>query len=219
MPDSNEFEYISEKIKGQLGIQNNTAAEARARGLRQEHVLTKLRNEMQELAKTISDSNDDALTTKILEEKNQLIKKMLSGELQRRAASKPAPAAPKRPKFTVPKGATILILKAPLNFRNRPPWTLDGLDFEAIITSKTVVYGPEDICMNPTTNECTLDSLRYSPYFSGEDYFAFTLPPNDKKIPFILVPSPDVVIENSGISSNKVGEIKQFLDEVFDQID
>ena len=88
-------------------------------------------------------------------------------------------------------------------------------DFEVIVSSKDVVYDPEDVCMNPTTNECTLDGLRYSIYFSGENYFAFLLPPNTKFIPYILVPRSHVQI----VMVDEDQSIHRFLDEVFNQID
>jgi hypothetical protein len=215
MPDSNEFESIIQRIQGQLGAPNQRAAAARDRAKEQECMINKLHDEMQDLAKSIKESNDDSLKTKILEEKNQLVKKMLEKQKCGQAPKSPA-SVPKRFKFRVPKGTTILHFGKP-----SPPFgvTFDRIDFELFVTSVAVAYDPEDVCMDPTTGKCDIAGLRRSVYFVDGKHFAFRLPPNDKNVPFILVPVEAVSIKKSRVTSDKVTEIKQFLDEVFNQID
>lgn len=88
-------------------------------------------------------------------------------------------------KYRIPMGSEILIPKLLVDIE--PTTLIDGRDFETIISSKDVVYDAEDVCMNPLTGECMLDSLRLSIWYKEKNYFAFFLPKNNKKIPFILV--------------------------------
>ncbi|KKM82892.1 hypothetical protein LCGC14_1314830 [marine sediment metagenome] len=218
MPDSNEFESISKRIQGQLGAPNHRAAAARDRANEQRDVITQLRDEMQELAKSIKKSTDDSLTTKILEEKNQLVKKLLDKEIYGLGRSPKSPApVPNRIKFRVPKGTTIL------HFGKRHPPSgvmVRHGDFEMYVTSVAVAYDLVDVIMDPTTGRCDIDSLRSSVYFADGQYFAFKLPPNDKNVPFILVPLEAVLIKKSPEPmADKAAEIKQFLDDIFNQID
>jgi len=178
-----EFESISERIKGQLGVprdaqlgvQNNLAANAKAAAeLQQDRLKLLLEEELRNAG--------------------------MIGKLDTR----------RQTKFRVPRGTTILILKSPADVR--PTTLIDGRDFEAIICSKDVVYDPEDVCMNPTTGECTLDNLRNSLYFRDENYFAFNLPPNDKQIPFILVQRHSVHISTD---EDKESKMMDFINEAF----
>ena len=88
-------------------------------------------------------------------------------------------------KYRIPRGSIILIPKLPEDVH--PTTLIDGRDFETITSSKDVVYDADDVCMNPITGECMLDSLRLSIWYKEKSYFAFFLPKNNKKIPFILV--------------------------------
>lgn len=150
-----EFDSVSEKIKEQLGVENNYSAETKVA--------------LEEAQRMAEDQQKKIMM--LMEEAAIVGKKQSVKSLSH--------------KYRIPKGTTILILKWPEAIKSDT--VINSRDFKSIVTSKDVVYDAEDICMNPITGECVLDNLRRSIWYKEKNYFAFFLPKNAKKIPFILV--------------------------------
>src|SRR5512135_3438190 len=99
--------------------------------------------------------------------------------------------------FIVPKGTLIL---AHLT-EQAIPGVFRLKDFEALATSKEVIYTEDDVCINPESKECftvaVAYGLRNSPYVLDGEYWGFRLPQNSRGVSFILVATKDVAFKET----------------------
>lgn len=202
--DKGEFSHISDLIEYHLATENkkqkewepdkNAAVDAMLQDQRQ-----RLESEIQKKEMALEEAKhrkreqdmNDAAQKKIEEIVKSQVKKdeYAQGQLERSIVNKPT-------SYQIPVGTTILI------YTGGPPATpqsqLRGNDFEAIVSSRDVVYDPDDVLVNPVLGtfklNSGLDGLMKSLYNRDGMYFAFQLPKNDKNIPYILVPKDDVLI-------------------------
>jgi hypothetical protein len=88
-------------------------------------------------------------------------------------------------------------------------------DFEMMMSQKRVVYAPEDVILNPMTEQCVEQwGLPSSIFRREKNYYGFALPKNSKGVPFILVPVHNVDVLYESMPSDFKDDFKDWLDEV-----
>lgn len=114
--------------------------------------------------------------------------------------------------FVIPKGTLILAhltgQAIPGDFRLK--------DFEALATSKEVIYTENDVCINPESKECftvaVAYGLRNSPHVLDGEYWGFRLPENSRGVSFILVATKDVKLKET-ITQKQLKVMKTWIDQ------